>query len=188
MLRPCPIRPSRPAASRRPGPSKSPTTNCGDNASSCTTPTGRRLPSSFARMSPRGFRECDQAPAARPADDPTADAGIGSMAAEMKAIDHAAKALQIRTKSQTVSLAPIFALTAATRMHRRGIGYYPTAQPAPADNRPITAEQAETLKRLAKAAYELDAFKPNLARAEADLRIAALTAKLKLLDGPPHTL
>jgi hypothetical protein len=29
-------------------------------------------------------------------------------------------------------------------------------------------------------AYELDAFKPNLARTEADKRIAMLTAKLKL--------
>jgi hypothetical protein len=56
------------------------------------------------------------------------------------------------------------------------------------DNRPMTAEQAATLKRLANAAYELDAFKPNLTRAEADQRIAALTAKLKLLDAPPHTL
>ena len=55
-------------------------------------------------------------------------------------------------------------------------------------DQPMTAEQAATLKRLAKAAYELDAFKPNLTRAEADLRIAVLTAKLKLLDGPPHTL
>jgi hypothetical protein len=35
--------------------------------------------------------------------------------------------------------------------------------------------------------YELDAFQPNLTRAEADFRIAMLTAKLKLLDGPPHT-
>ena len=52
----------------------------------------------------------------------------------------------------------------------------------------MTGEQAVTLKRLAQAAYELDAFKPNLTRAEADLRIATLTAKLKLLDGPPHTL
>jgi hypothetical protein len=43
----------------------------------------------------------------------------------------------------------------------------------------MTAEQAATLKRLAKAAYELDAFKPNLTRAEADLRIAALSAKLR---------
>ena len=55
-------------------------------------------------------------------------------------------------------------------------------------NRPMTAEQAATLKRLAEAAYELDAFKPNLTQDEADLRIAMLTAKLKLLDEPPHTL
>jgi Protein of unknown function (DUF3072) len=53
---------------------------------------------------------------------------------------------------------------------------------------PMTSAQAETLKRLATDAYELDAFKPNLTRAEADERIAMLTAKLKLLDGPPHTL
>ena len=52
----------------------------------------------------------------------------------------------------------------------------------------MTAEQAATLKRLAQEAYELDAFKPNLTRAEADKRIAMLTAKLKLLDGPPHAL
>ena len=54
-------------------------------------------------------------------------------------------------------------------------------------NQPMTAEQAVTLRRLAEAAYELDAFKPNLTRAEADVRIAMLTAKLKLLDEPPHT-
>jgi hypothetical protein len=52
----------------------------------------------------------------------------------------------------------------------------------------MTVEQAATLKGLAEAAYELDAFKPNLTRAEADQRIATLTAKLKLLDEPPHTL
>ena len=52
----------------------------------------------------------------------------------------------------------------------------------------MTAEHAVTLKRLAQAAYELDAFKPNLTRTEADIRIAMLAAKLKLLDGPPHTL
>jgi hypothetical protein len=56
------------------------------------------------------------------------------------------------------------------------------------DDQPMTAQQAATLKQLAKATYELEAFKPNLTRAEADLRIAALTAKLQLLDGPPHTL
>jgi hypothetical protein len=56
------------------------------------------------------------------------------------------------------------------------------------DTQPMTREQAATLKRLTLAAYELDAFKPNLSRAEAGLRIATLAAKLKLLDGPPHTL
>ena len=69
--------------------------------------------------------------------------------------------------------------------------YLPPARAAEADRYPIlgmTAEQAATLRRLAEAAYELDAFKPNLTRAEADLRIAILTAKLKLLDEPPHTL
>jgi DUF3072 family protein len=55
-------------------------------------------------------------------------------------------------------------------------------------DRPMTAAQAATLKRLAEAAYELDAFKPNLTGAEADLRIAMLTTKLKLLGEPPHTL
>ena len=52
----------------------------------------------------------------------------------------------------------------------------------------MTAEQAETLKRLAEAAYEREAFKPNFTRAEADVPIAMLTAKLKLLGEPPHTL
>lgn len=65
--------------------------------------------------------------------------------------------------------------------------------PAASHNRttadgPMTAAQTATLKRLAQAAYELDAFMPNLTRIEADKRIAMLTAKLKLLDGPPHTL
>ena len=53
---------------------------------------------------------------------------------------------------------------------------------------PMTAAQAATLKRLAHDAYELDAFRPNLTSAEADIRIAMLTAKLKLLGEPPHTL
>ena len=47
----------------------------------------------------------------------------------------------------------------------------------------MTAEQAAMLKRLAEAAYELEAFQPNLTRAEAELRIAMLIAKLKLLEG-----
>ena len=33
---------------------------------------------------------------------------------------------------------------------------------------PMTAAHAATLKSLAQAAYELDAFKPNLTRTEAD--------------------
>jgi hypothetical protein len=52
----------------------------------------------------------------------------------------------------------------------------------------MTAVQEATLMTLAQAAYELDAFRPNLTRTEADKRIAMLTAKLKLLDEPPHTL
>jgi hypothetical protein len=53
---------------------------------------------------------------------------------------------------------------------------------------PINTDRVFGTHRLATDAYELDAFKPNLTRAEADERIAMLTAKLKLLDGPPHTL
>ena len=52
----------------------------------------------------------------------------------------------------------------------------------------MTAAQAATLKELAGAAYDLDAFKPNLTHTQAEIRIAMLTAKLKLIDGPPHTL
>jgi Protein of unknown function (DUF3072) len=52
----------------------------------------------------------------------------------------------------------------------------------------MAEDQAAYLKYLAREAYELDAFKPNLDRAEAARRIAALEAKLRLLDGPPHTL
>jgi hypothetical protein len=56
------------------------------------------------------------------------------------------------------------------------------------DNQLMTAVQAATLKRLAQDAYETDAFKPNLTSTEADIRIAMLTAKLRLLGEPPHTL
>jgi Protein of unknown function (DUF3072) len=55
-------------------------------------------------------------------------------------------------------------------------------------DQPMTTAQAATLKGLAQDAYELDAFKANLTRAEAKKRIIMLTAKLKLLGGPPHTL
>jgi len=57
-----------------------------------------------------------------------------------------------------------------------------------AENVPMTAEQAALLRQLALDAYELDACGPRLTQAEAKRRIATLAAKLKLLDGPPHTL
>lgn len=53
---------------------------------------------------------------------------------------------------------------------------------------PMTPEQAVRLKRLAQDAYDLEAYRPNLTRSEAELRIAMLKAKLKLQDEPPHTL
>lgn len=52
----------------------------------------------------------------------------------------------------------------------------------------MSAEQAVRLKQLAIDAYELDAFQEILTQVEAERRIAMLSAKLKLLDGPPHTL
>ncbi|HTT49479.1 MAG TPA: DUF3072 domain-containing protein [Pseudolabrys sp.] len=52
----------------------------------------------------------------------------------------------------------------------------------------MTADQAARLKQLSIDAYEPDAFQEVLSQAEAERRIAALSAKLKLLDEPPHTL
>ncbi len=52
----------------------------------------------------------------------------------------------------------------------------------------MTAEQAAKLQKLAFDAYEPEAFNSNLTQAEAEQRIAVLRAKLKLMDGPPHTL
>jgi hypothetical protein len=52
----------------------------------------------------------------------------------------------------------------------------------------MTPKQAALLKKLAEDTFELDAFKPNVTRAEAERRIAMLSAKLKLLGEPPHTL
>jgi len=53
---------------------------------------------------------------------------------------------------------------------------------------PMTSEQAARLKALSIEAYEPEAFSETLSRAEAEKRIAVLSAKLPLLDGPPHTL
>ena len=52
----------------------------------------------------------------------------------------------------------------------------------------MTREQAFELKALAEQAYELDAYRDGLSRIEASHRIDALKAKLRLQDGPPHTL
>ena len=52
----------------------------------------------------------------------------------------------------------------------------------------MNAEQTALLRQLATDAYELDAFNSALTQSDADLRIATLRAKLKLLDAPPHTL
>jgi hypothetical protein len=53
---------------------------------------------------------------------------------------------------------------------------------------PMSVKQADELRRLARDGYELEAFQPHLTCAEAQRRIAMLTAKLKLMDEPPHTL
>ena len=50
----------------------------------------------------------------------------------------------------------------------------------------MTPEQAALLKKLAEDAYEPDAFKPEVTRAEAARRIAMLRAELKLIGEPPH--
>jgi hypothetical protein len=52
----------------------------------------------------------------------------------------------------------------------------------------MTARQAALLRKLAFDAYEPEAFQPNLTQAETEQRINMLKAKLKLMDGPPHTL
>ena len=50
----------------------------------------------------------------------------------------------------------------------------------------MTNDQAIQLRQLAFDAYEPDAFRLNLTRTEAERRIAALQAKLRLMDDPPH--
>ena len=52
----------------------------------------------------------------------------------------------------------------------------------------MTEEQSALLRRLAQEAFEPEAFRRNLSRGEAQRRIAALQAKLRLQDGPPHVL
>ena len=52
----------------------------------------------------------------------------------------------------------------------------------------MTDKQAALLREFAIDAYEPEAFRPNLTKAEAELRINVLKAKLKLMAEPPHTL
>ena len=52
----------------------------------------------------------------------------------------------------------------------------------------MTDKQAALLRKLAIDAYEPEAFRPNLTKEEAELRITVLKAKLKLMGEPPHTL
>lgn len=52
----------------------------------------------------------------------------------------------------------------------------------------MTAEQMALLRQLAQDAYEPEAFNEQLTQTEAARRIAALKAKLTLLDEPPHVL
>jgi hypothetical protein len=78
-------------------------------------------------------------------------------------------------------------------MARRGIAQTAAASEAAkgsdrAAHVSMTDRQVARLKALSEAAYELDAFSRNLSQAEAARRIAVLTAKLRFLDGPPHTL
>jgi len=51
----------------------------------------------------------------------------------------------------------------------------------------MSAEQAAQLRRLAFDAYEPEAFKPDLTKAEAEQRIEVLRAKMRLIGEPPHT-
>jgi hypothetical protein len=59
---------------------------------------------------------------------------------------------------------------------------------SPRSEEPMTAAQSACLKDLAEQAFEWEAFNPRLSEAEAARRIDALAAKLRLQDGPPHTL
>jgi hypothetical protein len=54
------------------------------------------------------------------------------------------------------------------------------------DTAVMTAEQATLLRKLAFDAYEPEAFRSNLTKAEAERRIEVLQAKLKLMGEPPH--
>jgi hypothetical protein len=52
----------------------------------------------------------------------------------------------------------------------------------------MTGEQEARLRQLSQDGYESDAFSVRLTQKQAAIRIAILEAKLRLQDGPPHTL
>jgi hypothetical protein len=52
---------------------------------------------------------------------------------------------------------------------------------------PMTPAQKAELRQLAVDAYELDAYGRRMTQRDAEIRIAMLRAKLKLLSEPPHT-
>ena len=56
------------------------------------------------------------------------------------------------------------------------------------EDEPMTESQIAMLQRLAREALEPEAFSRHLSKADAQRRIDALAAKLRLQDGPPHTL
>ena len=51
----------------------------------------------------------------------------------------------------------------------------------------MTPAQETELRQLAFDAYEPDAYGRHMTQRDADIRIAMLRAKLKLLSEPPHT-
>jgi len=53
---------------------------------------------------------------------------------------------------------------------------------------PMTGAQVSYLRMLSQEALEPEAFNTRLTRAEAARRIETLKAKIRLQDGPPHTL
>jgi hypothetical protein len=67
-----------------------------------------------------------------------------------------------------------------------------SGQPAPTlstgPGKLMTSEQRTLLRQLAHDGYEPEAFSDQLTQHEAAKRIIMLQAKLRLMDGPPHTL
>jgi hypothetical protein len=57
-----------------------------------------------------------------------------------------------------------------------------------AGDEPMTETQMSLLQRLAEETLEPEAFSRQLTSAEAERRIEALRAKMRLQDGPPHVL